>query len=180
MRPFAILLLTFLGLVSMTIAVNPADGPAAEPDLAGSLPASRLAYEHARKLEQLLSLPPNHFTRVEPADDDLDLRALVHMDEPSSRYVVGCRDPRRRQECMLISPYQLVRVYPGGAEEVKRVLMMLKAENGEAIRPAGIVHLQGTDEVDLWNRVVSLAQETKQSLVSQYGRRRFLFPSVPI
>ena len=148
-----------------------------EPDLASSMSASSYAHEHARNVKHLLSLPPDYVTRVEPVDDDIAMRALLHMNDPASRYFLGCTDPHHR-DCLVISPYVLERHHFGGQRERQRVLMMLTADEQRTVRPAGLLHLTEDDKVGVWDWVKELAQETKESLARKYPEGNFRFPGL--
>lgn len=148
-----------------------------EPDLASSMSASSYAHEHARNVKHLLSLPPGYIIRVEPVDDDIAMRALLHMNDPASRYFLGCTDPDHHDR-LVISPYILERHHFGGEQERQRVLMMLTADEQRTVRPAGLLHLTKDDKVGVWDWIKELAQETKESLARKYPEGNFRFPEL--
>ncbi|TKY87966.1 hypothetical protein EX895_003062 [Sporisorium graminicola] len=179
-RP-SILRLTFVLLHSARIveAAVRADELSPRPDITAELTERSMAAKHARYIEGFLSLPRHHITRVETHADDMFFRALLHVHEPGTRFMLDC--PRRgfAGGCMLLSPYVYQQADAEGKITSEKVIMTLFAKKHRFVEPVALVHLPQGDQMDVWEWVKQVAEHSKQDLEAHQPHGLFIFPELP-
>ncbi len=148
-----------------------------EPDILHSINQNAVSKHFAHKVENLLMLPEDYITRIEPRTIHNMHRSFLHMQKPDSRYYLECTE-HNHETCFTISPYELQRLervptpeeiqehrarvgdpveeteigehfggVPGWQLKKTKVIMMLQARRGAWITPLGLVHLQPGDHL---------------------------------
>lgn len=177
-----LLLLTFLLNSSLAAQEVEEEPPIPSSDLLDSIASTSFAQHHAGTVISTFSLPPTVFTRITPPDENLELRSLVHLNTPSSRYLTLCKPKSSDEQCLMISPYVLKTYDRTGAQEKQeKTLMMLLAEKGALVESVGILHMEEGGEGDrmgIWDWVKRKAKDTRESLVRKYGGELFRFPDL--
>lgn len=142
----------------MLEASMPADEPFTPPDTGAEMGDLSMAVQHARHIEGLLALPRHYIAHVDTSPDDLLCRALVHVHQPDTRYMLDC--PRRdfAVGCILLTPYVREEVDAEGRRKSENVTMTLFARRHSVIEPVALVHLPEGD---------------------QMGHGLFIFPELP-
>ncbi|CBQ70097.1 conserved hypothetical Ustilaginaceae-specific protein [Sporisorium reilianum SRZ2] len=172
-------ILPLLSVATMIGASVPVEEPYIPPDIMEHLAEISRAIQHTRHVEGYLSLPAHYLAHIDKPADDLFFRALLHVHEPDTRFMLDC--PRRdfRGGCFLLSPYVYEQVDAQGKRTSEKVIMSLFAHRNMEIKPVALLRLPPNDQLEVWEWVKQMATHSKQSLEAHSEHGLFNFHQLP-